>query len=457
MKRKGIILIVCSFVVVTIAVILVTVTSGLLSAELPNTPWKLVSKDAYKLVKTGSGDPVLYRILQDREKTMIVSMTSEKGEMGGSLKENWKEIRNELMSSFKSIKKIDMDDNLQSAQEEEFDVPYSDSEGDKVEKFFMVNAGSGKSVIIPMEAEGFTSNYYIGLGCEFVSSNDKTKYLIASDKGLWMLEGNSKNAVMISKKTFNGKSYEELQAEISLKYADSDGTEGLFWNDSPIFSPDGSKIVYITNRDCISTGGQSVWLYDLGTGEEKVLTNSSGEYYRCIGWLSPNHILCQKYSGEKVYNIVIEDTGKIIDLSLEGKNVEILGTTYSGLIAYAPYYSSNEIFIDKFDTASSAPSRKYQNKINGTLRSGHSFSDDEAKFAYLFAPGDNDTVQYIGIININEASEMLISELPANKEQRIFINSFSWINSEKLLVNLSTVKEGLEEISTWTYSLKGGQ
>lgn len=285
MKRKGITLIVCSFIVVTIAVILVTVISGLLSAEPPNTPWKLVSKDAYKLVKTSGGDPVLYRILQDREKTMIVSMTSEKGEMGGSLKENWKEIREEfVLSIFKNIKILGMDDSLKSAQIEEFDVPYTDSEGDKVETFFMVTAGSGKSVIIPMEAEG--------LGCGFVSSNDKTKYLISSLKGLWLLEGDSKNAVMISKETFNGKSYEELQAEMSLKYAGSDGTEVIFWNDNPIFSPDGSKIAYITNRDCISTGGQSVWLYDLETGEEKVLTSGSGEYYRCIGWLSPNHILC---------------------------------------------------------------------------------------------------------------------------------------------------------------------
>ena len=455
MKRKGIILIVCSSIVVTIAVILVTVTSGLLSAESPNTPWKLVDKDAYKLVKTSGGDPVLYRILQDREKTMIVSITSEKGEMGGSLKENWKEIRKEFVRSiFKNIKILGMDDSLKSVQTEEFDVPYADSEGDKVATFFMVTAGSGKSVIIPMEAED--------LPFEFVPSNDKTKYLIATVRGLWMLEG-SKKAVMISKKTFNGKSYEELQEEMSLKYAGSDGTEVIFWNDIPIFSPDGSKIVYITNRDCISTGGQSVWLYDLETGEEKVLASGSGEYYRCIGWLSQNHILCQKYSGDKVYNIVIEDTGKIIDLNLEGENVEnidILDTTYSGLIAYAPYYSSNEIFIDKFDAESSAPSRVYSNKINGTLRIPRDykgFSEDETKFAYVFAPSENDGVQHIGVININEASEIIISELPASKEKRVYMNSFSWINSEKLLVNISTIKEGIEEISTWTYNLERGK
>ncbi len=83
---------------------------------------------------------------------MIVFITSEKGEMGGSLKENWKEIREEIVRSmFKNIKILGMDDSLQSAQVEEFDVPYADSQGDKVETFFMVTAGSSRSVIIPMD------------------------------------------------------------------------------------------------------------------------------------------------------------------------------------------------------------------------------------------------------------------------------------------------------------------
>lgn len=452
MKRKGIILIICSFIVVTIAVILVTFASGLLSAEESNTPWKLVDKDAYKLVKTGSGDLILYRILQDKEKTMIVSITSEKAD--GSLKENWKEIRDEFVNNIlKNIKILSIDDSLKSAQIDKFNVPYTDSEGDKVATFFMVTTDSGKSIIIPMEAEE--------LPFEFVSSDDKTKYLIASSKGLWMLEGSNKNAVMISKKTFKGKSYEELQAELSIKYAGSDGAELLFWNDSPIFSPDGSKIVYITNRDCISTGGQSIWLYDLGTGEEKVLANSSGEYYRCRGWLGKNHILCQKYSGEKVYNIVIEDTGKMMDLNLEGENIEILGTTYSGVIAYTPdYSSSNAIYIDKFDKENGSTSKVYRNKINGTLRipQGYEgFSDDGIKFAYLYAPDDNNSFQNIGVISIEEESEMVISELPSEIKQRTIIDNFNWINSKKLLINLSTIKEGIPEISTWVYDLKGGQ
>ena len=33
----------------------------------------------------------------------------------------------------------------------------------------MVDTGSGKKAIIPMEAEGFASNHFIGLGCEFTA------------------------------------------------------------------------------------------------------------------------------------------------------------------------------------------------------------------------------------------------------------------------------------------------
>ena len=258
--------------------------------------------------------------------------------------------------------------------------------------------------------------------------------------------------------TYNGKSYEELKKEMDQTFAGAEATGTISWNDNIIFSPDDSKIAYITNRDCSLTGGQSVWMYDFNTGKEKALVVGSGDYYRCIGWISPNHILCQKYTGDKLYNYVVDDTGKITEIALEGEDVEILGTTCSGLIAYNPdYSSSNEIYIDSFDAQTGSLSRLYSKKIDGTLRiykDFEGFNDDGSKFACLFVPDENETILHIFVIDINEGSETVISELPV-KENRVYISGFNWINNEKLLINISTIKDGKEEISTWVYNLKG--
>jgi hypothetical protein len=273
-----------------------------------------------------------------------------------------------------------------------------------------------------------------------------------------MLEDGSKDASKVPQETtYNGKSYEELKKEMDQTFAGAEATGTISWNDNIIFSPDDSKIAYITNRDCTLTGGQSVWMYDFNTGKEKALAVGSGDYYRCIGWISPNHILCQKYVGDKLYNYVVDDTGKITEIALEGENVEILGTTCSGLIAYSPNENSDKIYIDSFDAQSSLLSRLYSKKINGTLRipfDYNGFDDNGSKFACLFAPDENDTVLYIFVIDIDEGSETVISEVPV-KENRVYISGFSWIKNEKLLINISTIKDGKEEISTWTYNLKG--
>jgi len=98
-----------------------------------------------------------------------------------------------------------------------------------------------------------------------------------------------------------------------------------------------------------------------------------------------------------------------------------------------------------------------KNKIDGVLRCNYSFDEKESKFAFLFAPTENDTIHNINIINLNDNNEILIKDLPKDAKQRTIINDFYWINSEKLLINLATVNAGLMENSSWIYRLEGGK
>ncbi|MDD3819247.1 MAG: hypothetical protein PHG41_05385 [Actinomycetota bacterium] len=424
--------------------------------EIPGTPWKLVSKDAYKLAKAGKEDLILFKILQDKDLEEIVKITNEYDRIDENSEKDLEEARKEYVRSIKDIKILKKDGSLKETKKEEFDVKFYDHVEDMTETFFMVDTDSGKKAIIPMEAEGFASNHFIGLGCEFAVSNSGEKYLIATTRGLWMLDGGSKSASKVPQETtYNGKSYEELKEEMDKTFAGAEASGTISWNGNIIFSPDDSKIAYITNRDCSLTGGQSVWMYDFNTGKEKALLVGSGDFYGCIGWISPGHILCRKYTGDRFYNYVVDITGKITEVTIEREKINILGTTSSGLIAYSPDENSDKIYIDSFDLQSGLLLPLYRKEIDGTLRKGFDgFSDDGSKFAYKFAPSENDTIRYIGVIDINEGSEAIISELPV-KENRVYISGFSWIDNEKLLINISTIKDGKEEISTWIYNLKG--
>jgi len=458
MKKKGVILLTSGFIAAAIVIALVVVSIGPLSAEEHTTPWKLVSKDAHKLAKAGKEDLILFKILQDKDKEEIVKITNEYDMIDENSEKDLKEARKEYIRSIKDIKILKKDDSLKETKKEEFDVNFYDHVEDMTETFFMVDTDSGKKAIIPMEAEGFASNHFIGLGCEFAVSNSGEKYLIATTKGLWMLEDGSKDASKVPQETtYNGKSYEELKEEMDKTFAGTDASGTITWNDGIIFSPDDSKIAYITNRDCSLTGGQSVWMYDFNTGKEKALVVGSGESYRCIGWISPSHILCQKYTADRFYNYVVDITGKITEVALEGEKIDILGVTPSGLIAYSPDENSDKIYIDSFDLQSGSLLTLYRKEIDGTLqmyKDFEGFSNDGSKFSCLFAPDENDTILYIFVIDINEGSEAIISEVPV-KEERVYMSGFSWINNEKLLINISTIKDGKEEISTWIYNLKG--
>lgn len=58
-------------------------------------------------------------------------------------------------------------------------------------------------------------------------------------------------------------------------------TEGMQFDSQPRFSPDGSKIVFISD----ASGGEGVWIYDLETEEEEQLTSGKDNEYQSPEWM----------------------------------------------------------------------------------------------------------------------------------------------------------------------------
>lgn len=57
-------------------------------------------------------------------------------------------------------------------------------------------------------------------------------------------------------------------------------TEGMQFDSQPRFSPDGTKIVFISD----ASGGEGVWIYDLETEEKKQLTKGKANEYQSPEW-----------------------------------------------------------------------------------------------------------------------------------------------------------------------------
>lgn len=411
------------------------------------SPWKSIDNDSYSLVKAGNGKYLAYRILQDKDKQNIRTMICEQSIDGEVMKDNWKELRKGIISSLTGIKDLNTDDKLTSIQTDDFEASFDAFGEDKIWKFHKVTNEDGVFVI-PEEADN--------MPIEFAASDDGSEYLVATEKGLWKIDANEKKTEKISKESYNGKSYEELLREMNSGIVDEDEFNALFWNSNLIISPDGTKVVYSSNRDCTAGKGYSLWLYNLKTGEEKIIAKSASEFYVCIGWLDSNTILCQRSSTDKHTYCFVDDNGNISDMILEGEDARVLNIG-AGLIAYTPNNSvSNEVCIMKYDLKSKQLSSIYKNQVDGVLRGKGSFNEKGTKFAYLYAPKENEVLQYMSIAELTEGKSTSIKQLPV-KSIRTIINNFNWIGSEKLFINIASANDGLMEESSWVYTYEGGK
>lgn len=432
---------------------------GLLVISFPifavNSPWTYLGSQDYQLTASVDGTSVLYNALQDADKEKIRNavggtMTPEGLEIvSGSPSDssNWRGQRPDIIDPV-HFKKL-AGSGLSESDAAVFDVNYEDVDGNKTVKIAKMTV-NGKKVLTAADPE--FANF------KLTASPDSRRYVIPSEKGLWSVNPESGASVKISKDQFNGKSYDELAKAHRELFSAVDGPAVLWWNENPLFSPDSNFMVYMTNRDCLETLGNSIWVYDFSTGEERPLVqNTNGEQYVSIGWLDHSHLLYKQSVQDTARYFVSDLEGNHVLLNLEGADPVVLAVQCSGLIAYTSDYSaSRDINIGKVDTNTGIISKQYEKSIDGALRDPYAFSPDGTQFAYLYAPDSENTTQSIAIIDLTGNTEKAVNELPAAAKTRHMISSFDWFGNSKLLVRLNKVTKGLHETSTWIYDMEGG-
>lgn len=454
MKRKIALLSAVGLLIISLLIVLPRVASG--------GAWTYLAPEDYQLIVMAENTPVVYNALQDKDKKKISEAVS------GTFMENEVEVfekgkapmvlnhdesgRPDIVPPLK-FKKITPDNTLADVQKAVFEIPYEDLEGAKKAKIANLSF-DGKTILAAADPEYSP--------CGLIPSPDCTKYVLATEKGLWLLEAGKQDVSKISKDEFNGKTYNELRNELKKKLAGIEGPAIVWWNDNPIFSPDGSKIVYMTNRDCIASGGSSLWLYDLTTGEEQpLIKNDGGEFHRCQGWVDNKHIIYEKSFQGVDQHFISDVEGNSSELKLYGKKPHILSIS-GDMIAY--YHSQRNLRVVKVDPESSSGDIDviYEKSIEGALRqtmppafsaTRRNFSPDGSKLAYLYAPDSDETVQHIAIVSLNTREETILKEAPSKDKERTIFYDFDWLDNQRLLVRVSRVFDGLNEISSWIYNI----
>jgi len=424
-----------------------------------NSKWTYLAPEDCQLIAMADNTPVVYIALQDKDKKKISEAVS------GTFVENGVEVfeegkapmefnydesgRPDIVPSLK-FKKITPENALADVPKEVFEVSYQDGEETKKAKIANLTL-DGKTILASADPECF------GL----IPSPDHTKGIFYNEKGLWLLQAGKQGASKVSKDKYNGKSYNDLVNELKKKLAGSEGPAIIWWNDNPIFSPDSSKIVYTTNRDCVESGGSSIWLYDLATGEEQpLIRNTGGEHYRCKGWLNTKYIIYQKLARGSSQYFIADVEGNSQELKLDAEKPDIL-SVYSEMIAYTN--ESRDICVIKVDLENNPGSVNviYEKPIEGVLRqtmppafsaTRRNFSPDGSKLAYLYAPDSNETVRHLVIVDLNTKEETFLKEVPSKDGVRTVFYDFDWLDNQRLLIRVSRNVDGMNEISSWVYS-----
>lgn len=433
MKLKRIAI--ASILVLLLVVIMVAHASSV------NSSWHPIDQDAFKVISSANGVNIAYRILEDENKSEIVSLVTEIGENDeqGALKDNWQDIRSDYIKMLDSFKEIGSDMSFNELPAEPIIVSFSNGSGDQTWLFYKMK-NNGKTVFIPEEIED--------LPFEFVYDIDSEVYLIATETGLWQLDTKSNLPIKLSYSSYDNKSYDDLLKELN------EGQEykgGLFWNTHAVISPDGSKVVYSSNKDCTERKGYSLWLYDFDASQEHILAGSTGEYYTAIGWLNSDTVLCSRSADNNNSICVVTGDGAVSELFLGSDTVDIL-CTHEELIAFTPDISTaNEICFAQYNINSGDVSVITKLKLNGVLRGNGSFDNEGNQFAILYAPENDETNQGLYVFDLRDETGYSVETM--NSNNREIISYFSWLNKNSIFINIAKPKEGLLDESSWIYEL----
>lgn len=430
-------------------------------ASIKENPWNLVENERYSMLQIDSENPILIKHLQDRdyqqiedllvdESVSVMAIQAMKEALsdpdavmvdnilpdGRHLKENWFEIKNNLIVSKHNIRALK--DIKSKGVPQDFNGIIETSQG-KINVKLQNIMTDQSAITIPKTPNDFPA--------EFIVTADGRRSFIASDTGIWLINNNRLQKVSLDK--YNNKSYEEL-SKISLELYNENI---VTWNNGLMPDKAGTKLAYVSNKHNIKNGRNALFVYDIDTNKESLILESDNANYMVEGWLDDNNIICRKLRSDGMTYVIVSLKGHENKLELIG-DYPFIYATRNNNISYAESLGSEKIHIVSYTGDSLQPVESLDIGGQTIIRAGmNGFSPDNSKFATLYVPKGNQNTRYIKIKHLNSDKVINIDSLP-NKSD--YILEFSWIDNNTMLIVTGRQVNGITEESTWTYFVDGG-
>lgn len=438
---------------------------ALIGEEAP-VGWTFVSDEYYKLLRVDTDHPILLSIPQDSDYAKAlaslvdesaVPMTSQEIEAiqadpnasmvdnvlpdGRFLKENWVQLQNEIVEASQTVRIWSQHSISAPINSQVFETIVNTGHGELLLNLQKLQVDD-KTIFIPKSNKNFPA--------EFTITPDGQKSFVHAENGLWLINRSNNQLEQLSSNTYNGKTYEALVKESFDLYKEN----VIHWNAGVLPSPDSTKLVYQSRKNNIEAREATLFVFDLASGVETMITHSENVEYRIEGWVTSDSIICTKYQDSGITLVLISLNGEEINLPFEGES-PIVYSVKDGLIAYATHRSSNSEFhiarVDEVGVIHEIFSTQLDERI--VMRGIKSFSPKLSYAAILCSSNNSSIGRYVKVVDLSTNTVTVIDSLPEGTNTSADILEFSWANDNTLLVTIQEDVAKAQKMSTWTYSL----
>ena len=266
----------------------------------------------------------------------------------------------------------------------------------------------------------------------FTSLSEKNIYIAFTDMGIWQIDPDSMSAEILTADTYLGKN----QTAISAEFEDIFPEWYLTWIDSVFISPDGSNIVYRTNRDSTAQGETSLWKIDLSTGKETQFV-SPAIHNDVVGFITDSDIVVGSLSETRVASL-IDGTTVLVDVP-ELPNLRV-SSTKNGIIVFSSYEdgsSDTTAYINRVDLSTGKVSPIAE--VVGYLDGEPSFSPSGSMIAIGYGTDPMNGTDDVMIVDLATKTQSLLTQSMISMQSAQITNKdiahFLWIDDNTILVD----------------------
>lgn len=426
MKKKSRII----FIVIVITLLGVATSQAMQVLGLPNTSDKTLAATSYRQnfsdVMVGEkGEVLLIDSINDKEYTEMMSLLYPNcivDSFGQDIPEinNFTEFREKFVAEHTRAYSL-VGEKTSEVKLIPFKISITDKSNGKYESLFYKTTIGSDNFVFPSE--------WGNQSCGFIHISEKNIYLAYTDMGIWRIDPEKLSAIKISSDTYSGRTQDEISNKIMKIYPEW----YLTWIDSVKISPDGSYIVYRTNRDSALMNETSVWGIDLKTGEERQLIPSSYNN-DIVGFITDSHIVVGALGDTRMMDI---KENMIISVDIPKLPNFSISEVRDGRILFSSYEDGNSnstTWINSIDVLTGKVTEIMS--ITGYLDGEPRFSPSGNKVAIGYGSDPMVGVVDVLIVDLSTKSQMLLTDSLKNTSAvKGNIIRFHWVNDDTVLVD----------------------